>query len=87
MNLLNSYVEPKDFDSGTCSAPASYIHARLADPYDETICRFNYEFNVITGRVNLHPLWDRIDKGPSSGRWEAVIDWNGAVTPAGSSPF
>ena len=55
-------------------------YARLADPYDEAIGRFNCEFNVITGLVNLHLLWDRIDKGPPpSGRWDAVIDWNRAI--------
>ena len=54
-------------------------YARLADPYDGTISRFNYEFNVITGLVNLHLLWDKIDKGPPSlGRWGTSIDWNGA---------
>ena len=37
-------------------------YARLADPYDGTISQFNYEFNVITGLVNLHLLWDKIDK-------------------------
>ena len=43
---------------------------------------------MITGLVNLHLLWDRIVKGPlPSGRWEAVIDWNGAVPPAGSAQF
>ena len=63
-------------------------YARLADPYDETVGRFNYEFNVITGLVNLHLLWDRIDKDPPlSGRWETVIDWNGAAPPAGSVSF
>ena len=31
-------------------------YARLADPYDGTISQFNYEFNVITGLVNLHLL-------------------------------
>ena len=63
-------------------------YARLADPYDETVGRFNYEFNVITGLVNLHLLWDRIDKGPPPpGRWETVIDWNGAAPPEGSAPL
>ncbi len=63
-------------------------YARLTDPYDGTIGRFNYEFNVATGLVNLHLLWDKIDKGPPPpGRWETVIDWNGAVPPAGSAPF
>ena len=51
-------------------------YARLADQYGETVGRFNYEFNVATGLVNLHLLWDRIDKGPPPpGRWEMVIDW------------
>ena len=63
-------------------------YARLADPYDEAMGQFNCEFNVITGLVNLHLLWDRIDKGPPPlNRWETVIDWNGAVPPAGSAPF
>ena len=39
-------------------------YARLADPYDGTIIQFNHEFNVITGLVNLHLPWDKIDKGP-----------------------
>ena len=63
-------------------------YARLADPYDGTISQFNYEFNVITGLVNLHLLWDKIDKGPPSlGRWGTSIDWNGAVPPASGAPF
>ena len=62
-------------------------YARLAEPYDKTMGRFNYEFNMITELVNLHLLWDRIDKGPPSGRWETVIDWNGAVPSAGNAPF
>ena len=41
-------------------------YARLADPYDGTISQFNYEFNVITGLVNLHLLWDKIDRDPPS---------------------
>ena len=49
-------------------------YARLTDPYDGTVDRFNYEFNVITGLVNLHLLWDKIDKDPpSSGRWEGSV--------------
>ena len=53
-------------------------YARLADPYDGTIIQFNHEFNVITGLVNLHLLWDKIDKGPPlPGRWGTSIDWNG----------
>ena len=44
-------------------------YARLTDPYDGTIGEFNREFNVITGRVNLYLLWDKIDRGqPPSGR-------------------
>ncbi len=35
----------------------------MADPYDETVGRFNCEFNVITG-LNLRLPLDRIDKGP-----------------------
>ena len=63
-------------------------HARLTDPYDGTISQLNYEFNVITGLVNLHLLWDKIDKGPPSpGRWGTSIDWNGAVPPASGAPF
>ena len=63
-------------------------YARLADPYDETISRFNHEFNVITGPVNLRLLWDKIDKGPPSpGRWGTSIDWSGAVPPASGAPF
>ena len=63
-------------------------YARLADPYYGTIGLFNYEFNVITGLVSLHLLWDRIDKGSSLlGRWGTSIDWNGAVPPASDAPF
>ena len=63
-------------------------YARLADQYDGTISRFNHEFNVITGLVNLRLPWDRIDKGPPSpGRWGTSIDWSGAVPPAGGAPF
>ena len=63
-------------------------YARLADPYDGTISQFNHEFNVITGLVNLHLLWDKIDKGPPSpGGWRTSIDWSGAVPPAGGAPF
>ena len=63
-------------------------YARLADPYDGTIGQFNHEFSVITGLVNLHLLWDRIDKGPPlPGRWETSIDWNGASPPASGAPF
>ncbi len=57
-------------------------YARLTDPYDGTISEFNKEFNVITGLVNLHLLWDRIDKGPPShDRWGTLIDWNVTVHP------
>ena len=63
-------------------------YARMTDPYDGTIDEFNMEFNVITGLVNLHLLWDRIDKGqPPSGRWGTRMDWNGTVTPAKGAPF
>ena len=63
-------------------------YARLADPHDEAVGRFNYEFNVITGLVNQHLLWDRIDKGPPPpGKWETAVDWSGVVTPANSAPF
>ena len=55
-------------------------YACLADPYDGTIGQFNHEFNVITGLVNLHLLWDKIDKSPPSpDRWGMLIDWNGIV--------
>ena len=63
-------------------------YARLTDPYDGTIGQFNREFNVITGLVNLHLLWDRIDKSPPSpDRWGTLIDWNGIVPPAKGAPF
>ena len=63
-------------------------YARLTDPYDGTIGPFNREFNVITGLVNLHLLWDRIDKSPPSpDRWGTSIDWNGTVPPAKGAPF
>ena len=63
-------------------------YARLTDPYDGTIGQFNQEFNVITGLVNLHLLWDRIDKSPPSpDRWGTSIDWNVIVPPASGSPF
>ena len=63
-------------------------YARLTDPYDGTIGQFNREFNVITGLVNLHLLWDKIDKSPPSpDRWETLIDWNGIVPPAKGAPF
>ena len=64
------------------------VYARLAEPYDGTISEFGDEFNVITGLANLDRLWDKIDKGPPPrGRWETVIDWNGAAPPARSAPF
>ena len=63
-------------------------YARLTDPYDGTIGQFNREFNVITGLVNLHLLWDKIDKSPPSpDRWGTLIDWNGTVPPAKGAPF
>ena len=63
-------------------------YARLTDPYDGAIGQFNREFNVITGLVNLHLLWNRIDKSPPSpDRWETLIDWNGTVPPAKGAPF
>ena len=62
-------------------------YARLTDPYDGTIGQFNREFNVITGLVNLHLLWDKIDKSPPSpDRWETLIDWNGTVPPCKRRP-
>ena len=55
-------------------------YARLTDPYDGAIGQFNREFNVITGLVNLHLLWNRIDKSPPSpDRWGTLIDWNGTI--------
>ena len=49
-------------------------YARLVASYDATVGRFNCEFNVITELVNLHLLWDKIDKDPpSSGRWEGSV--------------
>ena len=63
-------------------------YARLTDPYDGTIGQFNREFNVITGLVNLHQLWDKIDKSPPSpDRYGTLIDWNGTVPPAKGAPF
>ena len=63
-------------------------YARLTDPYDGTIGQFNQEFNVITGLVNLHLLWDRIDKSPPSpDRCGTSIDWNVIVPPASGAPF
>ena len=42
---------------------------------------------MITG-LNLHLLWDRIDKGPPPpGRRETVIDWNRAALPASNVPL
>lgn len=59
----------------------------MADPYDETVGRFNCEFNVITG-LNLRVLGDRIDKGPPPpGRWGTSIGWNGPVPPASGAPL
>ena len=63
-------------------------YARVTDPYDGTIGEFNRELNVITGLVNLHLLWDKIDKGPPSPeRWGTRIDWNGPVPPTSGTPF
>ena len=63
-------------------------YARLTDPYDGTIGLFNQKFNVITGLVNLHLLWDRIDKAPPSpDRWGTSIDWNEIVPSADGAPF
>ena len=63
-------------------------YARMTDPYDGTIGQFNREFNVITGLVNLHLLWDKIDKGPPPpDMWGTSINWNGTVTPASGAPF
>ena len=61
---------------------------RLVDPYDGTISKFNDEFNVITGLVNLDRLWDKVDRGPPPrDRWDAVVDWNRAALSASSAPF
>ena len=63
-------------------------YACLTDPYDGTIGQFNREFNVITGLVNLHLFWDKIDKSPPSpDRWETLIDWNGTVPPTSGVMF
>ena len=65
-------------------------YARMTDPYDGTIDQFNREFNVIIGLVNLHLLWDRIDKGPPPpGKQETSINWNGTAPPppASGAPF
>ena len=63
-------------------------YARLTDPYDGTIGQFNREFNVITGLLNLHLLWDKIDKSPPApDRWETLIDWNRTVPPAKDASF
>ena len=63
-------------------------YARLTDPYDGAIGEFNREFNVITGLVNLHLLWDKIDKSPPSpDRWGTLIDWNGTIPSAKGAPF
>ena len=60
----------------------------MVDSYDGTIGEFNREFNVITGLVNLHLLWDKIDKGPPSlDRRGTRIDWNGTVPPTSGAPF
>ena len=57
-------------------------YARMVDPYDGTIGEFNREFNVITGLVNLHLLWDKIDKGPPS-----PDRWGRGLTGTGPSPL
>ena len=63
-------------------------YARLTDPYDGTTSQFNQEFNVITGLVNLHLLWDRIDKGPPSPEKPgATICWDKPASPANHAPF
>ena len=63
-------------------------YARLTDPYDGTIGEFDREFNVITGLVNLHLFWDKIDKSPPSpDRCGTLIDWNEIVSPASGAPF
>ena len=82
-HLVNSTRVPVEHSIGRVKC-----YARLTDPYDGTIGLFNQKFNVITGLVNLHLLWDRIDKAPPSpDRWGMSIDWNGIVPPTDGAPF
>ena len=54
----------------------------MTDLYDGTIGEFNREFNVITGLVNLHLLWDKIDRGqPPSGRGRRGLTGTGPFPP------
>ena len=58
-------------------------YARLTDPYDGTAAQFNREFNVVTGLVNLHLMWDYVDRGPPPpGRWRTSVDWDRARSRA-----
>ncbi len=51
---------------------------RITDPYDGTAAQFNREFNVITGLVNLHLLWDHVRKEAPPGEWKTSVDWERA---------
>ena len=59
---------------------------RITDPYDGTAAQFNREFNVITGLVNLHLLWDHVRKKPDPvappGEWKTSVDWKRARSRA-----
>ena len=58
-------------------------YARLTDPYDGTAAQFNREFNVVTGLVNLHRMWDYVSKKPPPpGRWRTSVDWDRARSRA-----
>ena len=58
-------------------------YARLTDPYDGTAAQFNREFNVVTGLVNLHLMWDYVSKKPPPpGRWRTSVDWDRARSRA-----
>ena len=55
---------------------------RITDPYDGTAAQFNREFNVITGLVNLHLLWDCVRKEAPPGEWKTSVDWGPARSRA-----
>ena len=55
---------------------------RITDPYDGTAAQFNREFNVITGLVNLHLLWDHVRKEAPPGEWKTSVDWERARSTA-----
>ncbi len=40
-------------------------YARMVDAYDGTLEEFETEFNVVTGLVNLHAMWKKIER-----RWK-----------------